>query len=109
MLPAARAALEWMDRYGDIDNDGFLEYQTRAKDGVEHQGWKDSPDALVDENGQQVDAPVAASEIQGYYYAALRGGAALLALLGDRGSALRLLTKARRLRAAFDEAFWIPE
>ncbi len=75
---------------------------------MEHQGWKDSPDAVVDENGQQIDAPVAASEIQGYYYVALRAGAALLALFGDRGTALRLLPKVRRLRAAFDEAFWMP-
>ena len=28
--PAARAALTWIDEYGDRDGDGFLEYERRA-------------------------------------------------------------------------------
>ena len=36
------ATLAWMDRYGDIDGDGFYEYRTRAKKGIKNQGWKDS-------------------------------------------------------------------
>jgi glycogen debranching enzyme len=27
--------LEWIDRYGDLDGDGFQEYQTRSPQGYE--------------------------------------------------------------------------
>lgn len=40
---AARAAVEWMERYGDRDCDGFIEYQTRnTATGLANQCWKDS-------------------------------------------------------------------
>ena len=42
LWPHALAALEWIDRYGDLDGDGFVEYQRRAPLGLLNQGWKDS-------------------------------------------------------------------
>ncbi|MBC7897429.1 MAG: amylo-alpha-1,6-glucosidase, partial [Cytophagaceae bacterium] len=56
--PALRA-LHWLERYGDIDGDGFYEYQTRSPMGPRNQGWKDSPDAIVYEDGRLVDPPIA--------------------------------------------------
>ena len=37
-----RAALEWIERYGDRDGDGFVEYARQNDKGLVNQGWKDS-------------------------------------------------------------------
>ena len=66
LLPTARRVLEWLKRYGDLDRDGFLEYDTRSSAGVKNQGWKDSDTAIVDEHGNVVPNPIAPSELQGY-------------------------------------------
>jgi glycogen debranching enzyme len=42
-----RAALEWIDRFGDADGDGFVDYQTRSSTGDRNQGWKDSGNGVV--------------------------------------------------------------
>ena len=39
--PALRA-LEWIDRYGDLDGDGFIEARKRSERGLDVQSWKDS-------------------------------------------------------------------
>ncbi|WP_246633517.1 amylo-alpha-1,6-glucosidase [Pseudonocardia nigra] len=109
LLPAARGALTWLERYGDADGDQFLEYDTKSAQGVPHQGWKDAPDSIADADGNLLGPPLATCELQGYYYAALRHAAVVFAMLGDRGLAAVLTQRARRLRAAFDEAFWMPE
>ena len=36
------AALEWIDRFGDRDDDGYVEYGTRSSEGLGNQCWKDS-------------------------------------------------------------------
>ena len=39
----ARAALRWVDQFGDRDQDGYVEYKRRNVDtGIENQCWKDS-------------------------------------------------------------------
>ncbi|HEV2654042.1 MAG TPA: glycogen debranching N-terminal domain-containing protein, partial [Ktedonobacteraceae bacterium] len=39
----ARAALAWIDIYGDLNGDGYVEYDRRNKEtGLENQCWKDS-------------------------------------------------------------------
>src|SRR5581483_11739663 len=65
---AARKCLEWMDRYGDRDGDGFQEYQTRSKDGYENMGWKDAPDSVMYPDGSLVKGPKALCELQGYAF-----------------------------------------
>ncbi len=109
LLPAARKAIEWAERYGDINGDGFLEYQTRSPKGVKHQGWKDSDDAVVDSQGRQVEPPIASSEIQAYWYAGLQQSAVAFALSGDYGYASELLRKAAALKRRFHPAFWMPD
>ena len=83
LLPAARAALDWGFRFGDPDGDGFLEYDTRSSKGVKNQGWKDSHDAVIEEDGSIVPNPIAASEIQAYWYAGLQQAAVVFAAFGD--------------------------
>ncbi|MCW6007395.1 hypothetical protein K1W54_23030 [Micromonospora sp. CPCC 205371] len=109
LLPAARRVLDWLDRYADLDRDGFLEYRCRSEAGVKNQGWKDSDTAIVDEHGQVVANPIAPSELQAYHYAALRHGAVAFAAAGDRAFAATLIARAARLRRRFHPAFWMSD
>jgi glycogen debranching enzyme len=109
LLPTARAVVDWLDRYGDLDGDGFLEYVTRSAKGVKNQGWKDSHDAIVDERGEIVPNPIAASELQAYWFAALEQAAFVFLVAGDVGYARDLLARAQALKRAFDRAFWVEE
>jgi glycogen debranching enzyme len=108
LLPSAERALEWIDRYGDLDGDGFQEYQRRAPRGIRHQGWKDSGEAVVDEDGRGVQPPVALVELQGYVYDARRRMAELYEDFGNPRRAAALRQAAEALRAQFAEAFWWP-
>jgi glycogen debranching enzyme len=109
VLPAARQALRWLERYADLDGDGFIEYETRSEHGVKNQGWKDSDTAIVGQDGRSVDNPIASSELQGYHYAALRYAALAFAATGDRAFAAGLVGRAARLRTRFHRAYWMPE
>ncbi len=68
--PNIERALQWIDRYGDSDGDGFVEYARKAKHGLIHQGWKDSHDAIFHKDGAAAEAPIALCEVQGYVFAA---------------------------------------
>ncbi|MBV9758061.1 MAG: amylo-alpha-1,6-glucosidase, partial [Alphaproteobacteria bacterium] len=106
----AVAVLEWMERDGDRDRDGFYEYQTRAGDqGVKNQGWKDSDQAILYEDGSMVPDPIATCEIQGMYYAAklALGRAFIAAGEGDFGA--ELARQAAALKRRFNERFWMPD
>lgn len=109
LLPTARKAIEWLDRYGDLDGDGFIEYVTRSREGTKNQGWKDSDDAIVDEHARVVANPLAVCELQAYWYAGLRQVALAFFASGDRAYALELLRKAHALKARFDRAFWMED
>jgi glycogen debranching enzyme len=109
LLPVARKAIDWLDRYGDLDGDGFLEYVTRSAMGVKNQGWKDSHDAIVDERGDIIPNPIATSELQAYWYAGLEQAAFVFLVAGDAGYARALLARARSLKRRFDRAFWLEE
>jgi glycogen debranching enzyme len=107
LLPAARHALTWLDRYGDLDGDGLLEYRRRSPKGVLNQGWKDAPNAIVDEHGPVQHDPIVTCELQGYWYTALRNVALVLAAAGDRVHALRLLRRAAKLRDRINRTLWL--
>jgi glycogen debranching enzyme len=108
LLPVARLVLDWLDRYADLDRDGFLEYHRRSTAGLKNQGWKDSDTAIIDEHGRVIDNPVAPSELQAYHYAALRHGALAFAAAGDRARAAGLTAHAAALRRRFHPAYWMP-
>jgi glycogen debranching enzyme len=109
LLPNVRAALEWIDRYGDRDGDGFVEYETRAPAGIMNQGWKDSRDAIVHPDGAPATGPIALVEVQGYVYMAKLRAADVFDALGDFRTAARLRDEADELRRRFNETFWMPE
>jgi glycogen debranching enzyme len=109
LWPHVESALGWIDRYGDRDGDGFVEYQRQSVDGLLHQGWKDSDDAVFHADGSPARGPIAPCEVQGYVYAARRAGAALAAVLGRAGRAAELDRQAEALRQRFEQAFWCEE
>jgi glycogen debranching enzyme len=109
LLPAAEAALAWIDEFGDMDGDGFVEYQTRSPVGMRNQGWKDSEDSVIHVDGTPAEPPIALAEVQGYVYAAKARMADLFAGLGDHERAVRLRDQATVLRRRFNEAFWVEE
>ncbi len=109
LLPAAEAALEWIDRYGDLDGDGFVEYQTRSSAGMRNQGWKDSHDAIVHADGRLAEPPIALSEVQGYVYLAKVRMADVYRALGDDRRAEYLLAQAHELRRRYNEVFWMED
>jgi len=101
-----RAALHWLDAYGDIDGDGYIEYEKRSARGLVNQGWKDSGDSMVHADGSLVAPPIALVEVQSYVYAALRKLAPVLEALGDPGTAAKLQQRAEDLRRKFIRDFW---
>jgi glycogen debranching enzyme len=102
-------AIRWMDSYSDLDGDGFYEYQTRSTQGTKHQAWKDSRDAIADEEGKQVEPPIATCEEQGFIYMAKFRAAELLWLMGDKDEVKRLYREAKDLKKRFNEAFWMED
>ena len=107
--PHIQAALRWIERDGDLDGDGFIEYQRRSPEGLVHQGWKDSNDSVFHADGSTADGPIALCEIQAYAYAAWRGAARLAAALGLEEEGASFGDKAEALQRRFADAFWCPE
>jgi len=108
LTPNVLAALNWCDRYGDLDGDGFVEYQQHGAIGVHNQGWKDSYDSLTRVDGKIASLPAALVEVQGYVYRAKAGLARIFRRLGQVEAADRLDREARRLRRRFNQSFWMP-
>jgi glycogen debranching enzyme len=108
LWPNALAALEWIDRWGDRDGDGFVEYERRAESGLRNQGWKDSSDSIRWLDGSMAETPIALAEVQGYVYDAKRRMAGLARHRGDHELAERLDGEAADLQRRFAEAFRLP-
>ena len=104
--PALRA-LEWIDRHGDLDGDGFVEYRRRSPRGLMNQSWKDSGDSQLFRDGRSAQPPIAPCEVQGYVYdAKLRLAELAREVWRERELAERLEREAADLRARFHDAFW---
>ena len=109
ILPAAKLALEWMERYGDVDGDGYLEYLTRSSVGNRDQGWKDSRGSITYPDGTPAEPPIALVEVQGYAYRAMREMAELLGRKGEISLSDKLNKRAALLKENFNRDFWIEE
>jgi glycogen debranching enzyme len=106
--PNLVAALQWIESYGDLDGDGFVEYSRASETGLVQQGWKDSWDSVFHADGRLAEPPIALCELQGYVYAAWTGAAQLAA--GRAGAdAERWRGRAESLRQRFEQAFWCEE
>jgi glycogen debranching enzyme len=107
----ARAALEWVERHGDLDGDGYIEYRTRnPMTGLVNQCWKDSDNSIVYPDGTLAALPRACCEIQGYGYdARVRVARLAREVWNDPDLADRLEKDALTLKANFDRDFWLPD
>ena len=109
LLAAADRAMVWILEYGDVDHDGFVEYRRHTDRGLINQGWKDSFDGINHSDGHLATPPIALCEVQGYAYAAFQARAFLAEGDGDTVSSQQWRSRAARLKAAFNLAFWMPE
>ncbi len=109
MLPHVDRALEWIDEYGDVDGDGFVEYLRRSPRGLDNQGWKDSGEAVVQADGTIARGPIALAEVQAYVYCGKLRIADVLESLGRSDRAVKLRVEAAELKKRFNDAFWMED
>jgi glycogen debranching enzyme len=103
----AEAAVKWIDDYGDIDRDGFVEYiRMSERLGLQNQGWKDSHNSVVFSNGTLAAPPIALSEVQGYTYDARRRFAELYP---DAEYSKKLLPDSAHLKDQYNDVFWLSD
>jgi glycogen debranching enzyme len=106
LWPHIQRALKWIDEFGDMDGDGFVEYARHSSKGLVQQGWKDSNDSVFHADGKIAEPPIALCEVQGYVYAAKLAAARLTRVLGDVNGCCELEVQAEALRTQFEEQFW---
>src|SRR5215469_9144030 len=109
LWPHIELAIAWIDQFGDIDGDGFVEYQRQSTKGLIQQGWKDSSDSVFHADGTLAEPPIALCEVQGYTYAAKKCAANLSAALGETKRAQELEKQANALQQKFEDIFWCDE
>jgi glycogen debranching enzyme len=106
LWPHIDLALQWIDNFGDVDGDGFVEYVRHGSKGLIQQGWKDSHDSIFHADGALAEAPIALCEVQGYVYAAKRAAAKISRVLGGQEREAALEAEAAEIQSRFEEAFW---
>jgi glycogen debranching enzyme len=108
---AARAALNWIDEYADLQGNGYVSYQRRdPRTGLENQCWKDSWDSISYRNGDLPGFPRATCELQGYAYdAKMRGARLAREVWKDPAFADRLEKEAADLKRRFNRDFWVAD
>ncbi|XXX82546.1 hypothetical protein WMF30_27710 [Sorangium sp. So ce134] len=109
LIEPALRAMRWIDEEGDLDGDGFYEYEPRSSASIQNQGWKDSDDAIVHADGSQVRPPIGTCEMQGFVFLSKLRLSELLFWFGRKGDARRLFDEALDLQRRFNDAFWMPD
>ena len=109
LWPHVELAIAWIDQFGDVDSDGFVEYQRQSTKGLIQQGWKDSSDSVFHADGSLAEPPIALCEVQGYAFAAKRYAATLASALGEMKRAEELEAQSRKLQQTFEDTFWCGE
>jgi glycogen debranching enzyme len=107
--PNIIAAIDWIDNYGDIDKDGFIEYRKKSENGLENQGWKDSFDSIFYDSGELAKGPIALCEVQAYTYDAKIKASEMAYHLGKQQLAEKWNHEAEQLKKKFNEVYWLKE
>jgi glycogen debranching enzyme len=107
--PNIERAVGWLDDYGDIDGDGFVEYHRRNPKGLVQQGWKDSQDSVFHADGTLAEGPIALCEVQGYAFAGRMSASMLAEALGHTEYAAAQRSKADQVKKDFVRTFWCDE
>jgi glycogen debranching enzyme len=107
----ARAALNWINEYGDLMGNGYISYKRRNEEtGLENQCWKDSWDSISYHDGRIPGFPRATCELQGYAYdAKVRGARLAREIWKDHEFADSLEREAADLKRRFNRDFWIKD
>ncbi len=107
LWPNVERAIQWIERWGDRDGDGYIKYRRETPRGLANQGWKDSDDAIFHHDGALARPPIALAEVQGYVFAACTSVASVAARLGHVQEANRLAMRAASLKRSFERDFWL--
>ena len=107
--PALERATAWIEKEGDSDGDGLIDYRRGAESGLANQGWKDSNDSVFHADGSDPQGAIALIEVQGYCYAALVAMAGIAERRNQFEAAARWQRGAERLRGIVEERFWLEE
>jgi glycogen debranching enzyme len=106
LWPNILAALDWIETHGDVDGDGFVEYDRQRDTGLINQGWKDSVDSVFHADGTLAQGPIALCEVQAYVYGAWSEAAEMARRLGQPERRAKFQRRAEDIRARFEAAFW---
>lgn len=109
LMPNIKRALEWINKYGIRNESEFISYHQEAEKGFPNQGWKDSSNSIIHEDGTYANSPIALSEVQGYVYQAKKDLAPIVRLLGEDELASKLEIEAAKLKLSFEKAFWMEQ
>lgn len=109
LVPHADRAIEWIERWGDRDGDGYVECQRASDRARRNQGWRDSDEAVRFADGRVAEGPIALAEVQGYVYSAYLARAFFAAEAGDQELSARLRQRAAELKTAFNRDFWMDD
>ncbi|MFI5289749.1 MAG: glycogen debranching N-terminal domain-containing protein, partial [Polyangia bacterium] len=104
LWPSVLRALDWIEHYGDCDQDGLIEYKTPEGGFLANEGWKDSPDSVCFRDGTLARQPIALIEVQGYVADAYER-VARLEELRKKGDPAKLRERAANLRRLIHERF----
>ena len=109
LWPNLLDAIAWMDRFGDSNRDGLIDYQRGAETGLANQGWKDSQDSIFHADGSFPEGPIALVEVQGYAFSAYSKMARLARRRGEEDAALKWKARAEQIRQKVEHLFWMED
>ena len=100
LWPNIIKAVNWILNYGDINKDGFVDYQQKNPYGLSDQSWKDS-------GTLGIKPPVAIVEVQGYVFLAFKQIAKLAKIFKEKKLANELLKESKILKKNLNQKFWM--
>lgn len=106
LRPAIAGALDWIDTRSRSGT-AFVTYEKSTPTGLDNQGWKDSRAAVCFPDGRRAEPPIALCEVQGYCIDAYARAARIYEALGDPAESAVYAERARTLREAFVDRFWM--
>lgn len=107
--PNIKAAIHWINEYGDIDKDGLIEYRKKSENGLDNQGWKDSFDSIFYKEGDLAKLPIALAEVQAYTYDAKMKAHFMAIDMEEMEFAEEMIKEAEELKEKFNRLFWSRE
>lgn len=113
VISSVEKGLEWIMTYADKDKDFLIEYELskeRKAGGLPVQSWTDSHESLLTDENEMPPYPIAAVEVQGYAWLALRLWAGFYKskssnYLRNKKFSRKLSRFAKRMKQRFNKAF----